>query len=91
MKLKCMHTVRNLAEHGSNRRGNDESFRAMRGMEDWSWDSVNYEMSLNAAQQPRVATHTGLPPLSWPIVSGNCKNSIRMSYVFTNRLCNVSW
>ncbi|KAI0238545.1 hypothetical protein LSAT2_010730, partial [Lamellibrachia satsuma] len=30
MKLTCMQNVRNLAERGSNWRGNDESFRAMR-------------------------------------------------------------
>ena len=58
------------------------------GMEGWSWDSVNYEILLNAARQPqqRVATHT---PPSLSIVSGNCRKYIRMSYIFYIQV--VSW
>ena len=54
--LKYMQTGRNLAERGSNWKGYDESFRAMRGMEGWAWDNVNYAMWVKAAQQPRAAT-----------------------------------
>ena len=51
--LKCTQTVLNMAEGGINWRGYDESFRAMRGMECWVWDSVNYEMWFNAGRLQR--------------------------------------
>ena len=54
--LKYMQTVRNLSERGSNWRGYDGSFRALRAMQGWSWDSVNYELWLNAAHQPRLVS-----------------------------------
>ena len=62
--LKYMQTVRNLAERGADWRGYDESFRAVRAMQGWSWDSVNYELWKAAQQpQPRIVTQ-GEPPLT---------------------------
>ena len=59
--LKYMQTVRNLSERGSNWRGYDESFQALRAMQGWSWDSVNYELWLNAAHQPRLVSQGESP------------------------------
>ena len=63
MMLKYMQPVGNLAQLGSNWRGYDQSFRAVRGMEDWPWDSVKYEMWLNAAHQPQPRVATEASPL----------------------------
>ena len=59
--LKYMHVVRNLSERGGNWRGYDESFRTLMRSEGWAWDCINYELWLNAAQQPlpRVAPQVG--------------------------------
>ena len=49
------YTVRNLAEGGGGWQGYRESFRALRSMEGWSWDSVSYELWLSTAQQPQFS------------------------------------
>ena len=74
--LKYIHTVRNLAEGGGGWQGYHESFRALRSMEGWSWDSVNYELWLSAAQQPQLSvapqggpTFSARVPLTNPLAT----------------------
>ena len=60
-----MQTVRNLAECSANWQGYDESFWAVRAMQGWFWDSVNYELWRKAAQQPQPWIVTqGEPPFT---------------------------
>ena len=48
--LKYIQTIRELSERGSNWQGYDESFRALRGLHSWGWDTVESELWLQAGR-----------------------------------------
>ena len=61
--LKYIETVRNLYERGGNWHAYDEAFRSLRQQRGWAWDSVNWELWMNASQSParRVFPSGGSP------------------------------
>ena len=48
--LKYMQTVRNLSDRAGDWQAYDEAFRSMRVVNSWGWDSVHWELWMNAAQ-----------------------------------------
>ena len=50
--LKNIETVRNLYEHGGNWHAYDEAFCSLHQQRGWAWDSVNWELWMNASQSP---------------------------------------
>ena len=48
--LKYMQTVRNLSDRAGDWLAYDEAFRSMRVVNSWGWDSVHWELWMNAAQ-----------------------------------------
>ena len=58
--LKYISTVRNLAERGGNWRLYDETFRSLRTAQGWRWDTVHWELWLNA--QPGSSRDGGASP-----------------------------
>ena len=48
--LKYIQTIRDLSERGSNWQGYDESFRALRVLHSWGWDTVESELWLQAGR-----------------------------------------
>ncbi|KAK2185258.1 hypothetical protein NP493_241g04039 [Ridgeia piscesae] len=58
--LKYIQTIRDLSERGSNWQGYDESFRALRGLHSWGWDTVESELWLQAGRTVCVS-YSGAP------------------------------
>ena len=47
--LKYMQTARNLSDRAGDWQAYDEAFRSMRLVNSWGWDSVHWELWMNAA------------------------------------------
>ena len=58
--LKYIQTIRDLYERGSNWQGYEESFRALRGLHGWGWDTVESELWLQAGRTVGVP-YSGAP------------------------------